>query len=75
MMEAGSRAVLPTPLRRQKHLTLACDEGWLGARWLDHNRYYLLVTLTDSSGDPEQTRAAMKQAAPGLYEWLMPDNG
>jgi hypothetical protein len=53
-------------------VVVECCQGWLVARWLDSERYYLIVALIDEQGDPALTQRTVESMLAPLHDWLVP---
>jgi predicted regulator of Ras-like GTPase activity (Roadblock/LC7/MglB family) len=75
VLEASSRAVVPTSLGAINFLLLDCDQGTLVARWVDTRRRYLAALLLSPQGNPGMAKYRINDVLPALEQWLAARGG
>jgi predicted regulator of Ras-like GTPase activity (Roadblock/LC7/MglB family) len=70
MLESSSRAVGVTQLETIESIMLESTGGWMAARWLDHERIYLLFVVLGREGNPALARHIMRLVAPRVQLWI-----
>jgi hypothetical protein len=72
LLESSLRAAHSVNWSGVCSVVVECPQGWLAARWLDSDRYYLVVVLIDEQGDPALTQRTVESMLAPLHDWLVP---